>query len=318
MTIPSCAGAVLGLARLLTLAVVACTAPLAAAVGLLVGEPFGKFGFFNPTGHAAVYLSRVCAESPTVLRRCQPGENGVVISRYRDIGGYDWIAVPPLPFLFAVEDPNQLDSAAALPSLFRDRYRLAHLQEIAPDREDGAPPKGDWPQLVGAAYDRTIYAFLLETSPEDDDRLIDYLNARPNRRRFNLFFRNCANFAAEVVNFYYPGAIRRSFVADFGILTPKHAAKSLVAYGRKNPETQPAQRVVPQVTGARRSARFRGVSESLVRSKKYLAPLAVFQPWVAAGAAAAYISTGRFDPSRLPVEVCPPDELAGCLAPGGR
>ncbi|MGQ9635465.1 MAG: hypothetical protein ACUVXB_14615 [Bryobacteraceae bacterium] len=28
----------------------------AAAVALLVGEPYGKFGFFNPTGHAAIYL----------------------------------------------------------------------------------------------------------------------------------------------------------------------------------------------------------------------------------------------------------------------
>ena len=34
------------------------------------------------TGHAAVYLSGVCAETPLVLRRCGPGETGVVLSRY--------------------------------------------------------------------------------------------------------------------------------------------------------------------------------------------------------------------------------------------
>jgi len=34
-------------------------------------EPFGNFGDMNPTGHAAIYLNRVCAETPTQLRRCE-------------------------------------------------------------------------------------------------------------------------------------------------------------------------------------------------------------------------------------------------------
>jgi hypothetical protein len=29
-----------------------------------------------------------------MLRPCQPGELGVVISRYHRVGGYDWIAMP--------------------------------------------------------------------------------------------------------------------------------------------------------------------------------------------------------------------------------
>ena len=65
-----------------------------AEAALFLEEPFGAFGHMNPTGHAAVYLSRVCAESPTVLRACEPGETGVVISRYRRVGGYDWVAIP--------------------------------------------------------------------------------------------------------------------------------------------------------------------------------------------------------------------------------
>jgi hypothetical protein len=61
---------------------------------LLLEEPYSYDGTFAGTGHSAVYLSRVCAESPTVLRRCRPGETGVVISRYHGIVGRDWIAVP--------------------------------------------------------------------------------------------------------------------------------------------------------------------------------------------------------------------------------
>jgi hypothetical protein len=30
---------------------------------LLMEEPYGEFGFFNPTGHSAVYLNHVCRVS---------------------------------------------------------------------------------------------------------------------------------------------------------------------------------------------------------------------------------------------------------------
>lgn len=50
-----------------------------ADVALLLEEPYGRFGSLNPTGHAAVYLARICAASPTILRRCVAGETGVVI-----------------------------------------------------------------------------------------------------------------------------------------------------------------------------------------------------------------------------------------------
>ena len=37
--------------------------PAYADATLLLGEPYGKFGSLTPTGHAAVYLSRICALS---------------------------------------------------------------------------------------------------------------------------------------------------------------------------------------------------------------------------------------------------------------
>src|SRR5277367_6508350 len=79
-----------------------------ADAALLMEEPYGEFGAFNPTGHAAVYLNHVCAETPTELRMCRPGELGVVISRYHSVGGFDWIAIPLIPYLYAVDSADQI------------------------------------------------------------------------------------------------------------------------------------------------------------------------------------------------------------------
>lgn len=294
----------------------ACALPSQAAVALLVGEPYGKFGFFSPTGHAAVYLSNICAETPARLRLCRPGELGVVISRYNRIAGLDWIAIPLIPYLYAVERAEDVPTSAgpAEVALLRDRYRRQHLRELIPDGPGGEMPKGDWIQLVGSAYDRTVYGFALETRRSDDQRLLEYLNAKPNHRRFQLLWRNCADFAREIVNFYYPGAVRRSVLGDFGITTPKHAAKRVVRLMAREPELSLGAFVAPQIPGGRASTKLRGVNESLIRSKKYAAPLILFQPWVAASAAFAYLVTGRFNPDKQEPTVCEPGSLEFCTA----
>ena len=46
-----------------------------AGVTLLLEEPYSYDGTYGGTGHAAVYLSRICAESPIILRRCAPGNS---------------------------------------------------------------------------------------------------------------------------------------------------------------------------------------------------------------------------------------------------
>src|ERR1700721_81513 len=81
----------------------ACGSFASASATLLLEEPYGRMGFFTATGHAAVYLSGVCANSPLVLRHCAPGETGIVLSRYDGVGGYDWAAIPLIPYLYAVE-----------------------------------------------------------------------------------------------------------------------------------------------------------------------------------------------------------------------
>ena len=143
----------------------------------------------TPTGHAAIYLSDVCAESPTSLRPCMPGENGVVLSRYHHIDGYDWIAIPLIPYLYAVDDVSQIPARAdlGLETRLRDRYRREHLMDLVPDDPKKEIPGGEWVQLIGSAYDRRIYGYAVATSREQDDALIADFNDRANKSHFNFF-----------------------------------------------------------------------------------------------------------------------------------
>src|SRR5580698_3057363 len=117
-----------------------------ADVAVLLEEPYGYDGAFGGVGHAAVYLNRVCAASPTSLRRCREGEYGVVISRYDRIGGHDWLAIPLIPYLYAVTLPQDIPAYAddKIVALLRDQYRHDHLQELAPDNPSGQASGGNW------------------------------------------------------------------------------------------------------------------------------------------------------------------------------
>jgi hypothetical protein len=283
----------------------AAAGPACASVTLLLEEPYGTFGGMNPTGHAAVYLSRVCAVSPVSLRRCHDREQGVVISRYHRVSGYDWIAIPLLPYLYAVDRPDQvpLFATAEEVAALRDAYRRGHLETVAPDLGDGCTPKGDWTELVGEGYDRTIYAFSLPTTENQDGEFIRRYNARSNKDHFNMLFRNCADFVRQAVDFYYPHAIHRSLITDLGIMTPKQAAKSFVSYGQRHRDLELSSFIIPQVSGTiPRSTRVRSVVESLMKSKRYAVPLvslAVLHPVLGPSLAFAWLDSSHFDPRRM-------------------
>jgi len=262
---------------------------------LLLEEPFGHFGGMTPTGHAAIYVSDVCAESPTELRPCLPGENGVVLSRYHHIDGYDWLAIPLIPYLYAVDDASQIPATAnpGLETRLRDRYRREHLMALVPDDPKKEIPGGEWVQLVGSAYDRKIYGFAVETSKEQDDELIEEFNDGANKSHFNFFFKNCANFAENVMNYYYPHSIHRNFIADAGLMTPKQAARSLVKYEKKHADLETASFVIEQVPGTiPRSTPVDGVAEALLKSKRYVVPITILHPLVTAGIAVVYLGGG--------------------------
>jgi hypothetical protein len=274
-------------------------------VALLVEEPYGFFGSINPTGHSAIYLNRVCAESPVLLRRCRPGETGVVISRYSRIRKLDWVAIPLLPYLYAVERTEDVPLWAEAHSVtqMRKAYAEAHLTSLV-SATKGYDMKNVWPQLVGVAYIRKIYSFKIATTAEQDDRLIAEYNGRANQTHFNLFTNNCADFSRSLLNFYYPHAVGRSITADIAITTPKQIAKSLTTYAHRHDELEFSEVVIPQVPGTiPRSHTPRGVVESLLKTKKYAVPIAVFHPYFLAGIAVTYLTNGRFNFQKNALEI---------------
>ena len=269
--------------------VASATAQLRAQATLLLEEPYSYDGTFAGTGHAAVYLSRVCAGSPTVLRRCHPGETGAVISRYHAVAGRDWIAVPLIPYLYAVKNPG--DAPLVADEKLVKFLRANYLDGIGITDPDAY-------QLAGSAYDRTTYGFRIATRPEQDDELIRILNAAPNRGAYKLLNRNCADFAKQIINFYYPRAIHRSIIADLGVMTPKQAAKSLVHTANHHPQIQLTTFIIPQVPGLKRSTAVHGVIESVVLAKKYVTPFLLFHPFVVGSVEAAYWTGWRFNPAQ--------------------
>lgn len=282
-----------------------CAALLAGAPGVaradvtfLLGEPYGRIAKVSPTGHAAVYFSRICADGPTRVRRCQPGELGAVVSRYNRVGETDWLAIPLLPFLYAVESVTEVPSYAnsAAVARLRDDYRRKRLLELIPDADRGTAPRGNWFQLAGAAYDRQLLGFTVVTTASQDADMIRWLNARPKEPAFNFFLNNCADFVREILNAYFPKSIPTSAIADLGLTTPKHLAKSVVRLGEQRPELQLRVTAIEQIPGSRpASGKARGVLEGLVKTKKYAIPLVVVQPWVPVGMAMGYVMKGRFD-----------------------
>jgi len=284
--------------------VLACAAVASASSAtLLLEEPYGKLGFFTATGHAAVYFSGVCADTPTHLRSCLPGETGVVISRYDGVGQFDWLAIPLIPYLYSVERPQDIPlfADAKMVAFLRDQYRREHLESVAPDGKDGEAPGGNWYELVGSSYDRTIYGFQIATTPEKDAALIAKLNAAANRSHFRTVSNNCADFAKDIINFYYPRSLHRSVIADVGITTPKQLAKMLAKFNRNHPNVAYTRLVFAQVPGSMpRSFAVHGVVESFFKSKKYIVPSAVASPIFAGCVFGVYEFTGagRFEPGR--------------------
>jgi hypothetical protein len=284
---------------------------------LLMEQPYGIFGTLNPTGHNAIYFERICAETPVKLRRCEPGELGAVIARYQGIKGYDWIAIPLVPYLYSVEDaadvPDRVDRDTV--TRLRSRYRETHLQSLGNNLPRGNFLRGGWTQLLGAAYERRTYAFRFQTTPEQDDALIARLNAGPNRSQFNLLFNNCADFAREILNSYFPRTFGRSVFPDAGMTTPKDIAYKLNRYARQHAEAQLTVFEIRQVPGYRRhSGSNKSIAESLTTTG-YAVPLVLVNPYLAGGLFVDYLVRSRHHVIPNDPEVVGPDNLFELTAP---
>jgi hypothetical protein len=278
---------------------------------LLMEEPYGLFGVLNPTGHDAIYFERICAETPVKLRRCEPGELGSVIARYQGIDGYDWVAMPLIPYLYSVENATGVPAHVnrEMVTRMRERYREQHLESLGPSVFNGNFVHGGWTQLVGVSYERRIYAFRFATTPEQDEAVMARLNAGPNRSDFNLLFNNCADFARATLNQYFPHTFRRSLFPDADMTTPKQVTWKLLRYCSKHPETKLAVFEIPQVPGYRRmSHRNKSIAGSLTTTG-YAVPLALLHPYIAGALFVDYLARGRFPASLKHPQVLGPANL---------
>ena len=285
-----------------------------AALTVLVGEPFGSFGTMMPNGHIAIYLDRVCADGPLKLRMCNAGEPaGVAIARLDAIGKVDWVASPILPFLYATTDPLQILLSTTEDNVrtLREQYREITLEALLPDGAEDAKSNADWWEMAGAAYSRRLWGYQIATTRAQDEALVATLNARANTHVYAVRTRNCADFAAAIVNFYYPHTVHRNHLADLGIMSPKQVAHSVYEYGEHHPEAELKVVEVPQVPGTlRRSRPARGGAEGFLKTKRYLLTLCVLQPEVVVGLLAAYLDNGRWAMGRDAQVLTPGDILA--------
>ena len=279
---------------------------------LLLEEPYGVFGQVNPTGHDAIYLARLCPETPVELRHCRPGEYGSVIARYQGIDSYDWIAIPLIPYLYSVNEISEVPERAdrATVQRLRNNYHETELKSLGDQVTSGNFLHGGWKQLVGAAYERRTYAFWFQTTPEQDDALMEKLNAAPNHTKFSLLFSNCADYARDILNNYFPKKFKRSILPDAGMTTPKQTAFKLANYGRKHPELHLTVFEISQVPGYRRiSHSNKDIAESLVTTA-YAVPLVLLNPWLTGGILIDYLVRAHrhFIPKHP--QVLGPDDLA--------
>jgi hypothetical protein len=277
---------------------------------LLLEEPYGFFGTLNPTGHTAMYFSRICSETPVKLRRCEPGEQGTVIARYQGIAGYDWVAMPLIPYLYSVEDTSEVPDRALPPTVRRMRnlYHEDHL--IGLGKDEGNIVHGGWTQLVGASYERRIYAFRFATTQEQDDKIIARLNERPNRSHFNLVYNNCADFVRSILNIYFPHAFGRHLFPDAWMTTPREMSDRLSRYAKKHPQTELEIFDIPQIPGNRRPSHANKSVAGSLMTTGYAVPIVLLNPYLAGGLFLDYLVRGRYQalPKHLPV--ISPDQLS--------
>ena len=291
----------------------ACLAkPARASITVLVGEPYDTFGTLLPIGHATIYLDRICADGPLRVRMCEPGESpGVALSRYNHIGPYDWMATPIMQFLYATSraDEAMQTTTPNLVDDLRQQYRHDFLGNLFPDDSDRSQSNDEWWESVGMAYSRRLWGYQIATTRSQDEQFVAMINARPNHHRYSAYHRNCANFAADMVNFYYPGLVKRNRLADLGFLLPKQVACSVYLYGKSHPGAQLKVIEIPQVPGTiPRSHTTRGGAETFLKTKRYVVPLTLIQPEIVASLLVVYLDSGRWSVGR-PAEILKPESI---------
>ncbi|HKV23551.1 MAG TPA: hypothetical protein VJN93_03075 [Candidatus Acidoferrum sp.] len=224
------------------------------------------------------------------------------MSNYTTLGEdqpYEWNIVPLSIYLYGVEDPRNrpLLGTEKIKRLLEERYRENYLGPYCASSECRTSMKAEWREMVGATFERSMYAFILATTVEQDRAFIAEFNGLPNRNHFNGITRNCAEFTRRVLNLYFPHSTKPDYLNDFGLITPKAIARSFAHYGEHHPEAQFHVAHFAQMPGTfKRSSECRNGTEQFYRSKKLLVPMLIFADHELPFMAATYLLTARFSP----------------------
>jgi hypothetical protein len=289
----------------LFLALLGCTRACGGSVGVVLNESLDEsMDRITGTGHTAVYFSNICADSPVKLRLCRPGELGSVMSVYINIGEdepYGWNIAPLSVYLYGVEDPRNrpIFGSTQVKRVLEDRYRENYLSEYCASEACRTSPKAEWREMVAATLIRTVYIFAVDSTEEQDLALIAEFNDAVNKNHFNGVTRNCADFTRNILNTYFPHAVKRDYINDFGMTSPKAVARTFTRYALRHPELNFRVLHFAQVPGTiKRSSEVRAGTEQLYRSKKLLIPMIIFAGHELPVVAGAYLLTGRFNPEK--------------------
>jgi hypothetical protein len=296
------------LSRLLLIGFVLCgwlvsSGPARADVGIVLNESLDtSVARITGSGHSAVYLSRICPASPVKLRLCGPHEQGSIMSNYTTLGEdqpFEWNIVPLSVFVYGVADPasRPLFASWKIKAALEENYRETILSDYCTGHPCQTSGKAEWREMVGAASERSLYILIVSTTVEQDLALIEKFNDASNVNHFNGVTRNCADFARNLINTYFPHATHRELVNDFGMTTPKAVARSFARYAHDRPESQYRVLHFAQLPGPiKRSTECRDGIEQLYHSKKLLVPMGFFAWHELPFAVGSYVLTGRFNP----------------------
>ncbi len=294
--------------------------PLAyGAVGVVLNESLDEsMDRITGSGHTAVYFSGICADSPVKLRLCRPGEMGSVMSTYINIGEdepYEWNIVPLNIYLYGVEEPRNrpIFGSYKVKHALEERYREAYLPGYCASQSCRTSGKAEWREMVAATMIRGVYIFAVDTTEEQDRKLIAEFDDAANKNHFNGATHNCADFVRHIIDTYFPHAVNRDYLNDFGMTSPKAVARTFTRYALRHPESNFRIMHFAQVPGTiKRSSEVRSGTEQLFRSKKLLVPMLIFADHELPVVAASYVFTGRFNPEKefekFPAEEPGPDE----------
>lgn len=277
--------------------------PAFGAVGVVLNESLDtSVARITGSGHSAVYFSNICPASPVKLRLCHAGEQGSIMSNYTTLGEdepFEWNVVPLNIYLYGVENSHDrpIVGSQQIKHVLEERYRENYLGGYCASESCQTSNKAEWREMVGATLSRSMYMFVVDTTVEQDLRLIEQFNSLPNQNHFNGMTRNCADFTRRVVNAYFPGATGPDYINDFGMTSPKAIARSFTRYAKRHPEAHFRVLHFTQIPGTiKRSTVARTGTEQLFRSKKLLVPMLIFADHVLPFVAASYVFTGRFNP----------------------